>query len=65
MTLEFIIMRGGDGAVDKTHALGVRDPGSAPHYDTNVSLSKTKYQLNFMTHMKTLFSMKACTPAAS
>jgi len=25
---------------DKTHAFGVRDPGSNPLWDTNVSLSK-------------------------
>ena len=29
------------GTMDKTHAFGVRDPGSNPLWDTNVSLSKT------------------------
>jgi len=33
----WVFLRGGD----KTHAFGVRDPGSNPLRDTNVSLSKT------------------------
>jgi len=32
---------GGDGAVDKTHAFGVRNVVLNPLRDTNVSLSKT------------------------
>jgi len=32
---------GGEGAVDETHAFGVRCPGLNPLRDTNMSLSKT------------------------